>query len=122
MAYERAGFVAGSNTSFKNILANDDDVTTKKITVLSGQVQPAGAVMGQITSGGKYILSLSAASDGSQTPDLILAEDVDASGGDREAIAYEHATVVATALTLGTAHTIASIRAGLRAKGIYIDD
>ena len=42
-----------------------------KITVLSGQVQPRGAVMGKITTGGKYILSLSAATDGIEPPDLI---------------------------------------------------
>lgn len=71
---------------------------------------------------GKYKLSLAAAVDGSETPDKVLAYDVDASGGDVEAIVYETANVVAGALTLGTGHTIASIREGLRLKGILIDD
>ncbi len=73
-------------------------------------------------TGLKHILSLAAATDGSQTPNYVLAQDVDASGGDTEAIAYETATVIASALTLGTGHTVASIREGLRRRGIKIDD
>lgn len=122
MAYERAGFTTHSAYNSKQLLANDDDVTTRKITLLTGASYVAGEVLGKITATGKYKRSLSAAGDGSEVPDLVLAEDVDATGGDKEAIAYETATVVATALTIGTAHTVASIREGLRDKGIKIDD
>ncbi|AMK18706.1 head decoration protein [Sphingobium sp. MI1205] len=79
-------------------------------------------VVDYATGSGKYKLSLAAAVDGSETPDMVLAYDCDASGGDTEAIAYETANVVAGALTLGTGHTVASIREGLRLKGILIDD
>lgn len=120
--YERAGYASDPTAAVKQLLANNDDITTRKVTILSGQVQPRGAVLGRITASGKYVLSLAAAADGSQTPDMILAEDVDASGGDIEAIAYENATVVSTALTLGAGHSVASIREGLRGKGIQIDD
>ncbi|CAK8987140.1 Portal protein [Cleaved into: Protein B*] [Durusdinium trenchii] len=37
---------------------------------------------------GKYLLSLAAADDGSQTPKAVLAEDCDASAGDKTAIVY----------------------------------
>jgi hypothetical protein len=123
MTYDTAAYAAETPISHKQIIAGGT-YTTRKATVLSGQVQPAGAVMGKITSGGKYILSLSAASDGSQTPDMILAHDVDASGGDVEALFYETCTggVVGSALTIGASHTLASIREGLRAKGLPIDD
>lgn len=122
MAYEKAGFVQGDPSANKTLLARSDGVTTRKVTILAGRVLDAGAVLGKITTGGKYILSLSAASDGSQAPDMVLAQDVDASSEDVEAIAYETATVVASALTIGTGHTLASIREGLRVKGITIDD
>lgn len=122
MAYEKAGFVQGDPSANKTLLARTDGVTTRKVTILAGRVLDEGAVLGKITTGGKYILSLSAASDGSQTPDMVLAQDVDASAADVEAIAYETATVVASALTIGTGHTLASIREGLRVKGITIDD
>lgn len=122
MGYERAGYSQQDPTSHKSLLANSDDITTRKITVLSGQVQPAGAVMGKITASSKLVLSLSASSDGSQTPEMILAEDVDATAGDVEAIAYETVTVNAAALKIGSGHTLAGIREGLRGKGIKIDD
>jgi hypothetical protein len=88
--------------------------------VISGQNLVRGAVLGKITASGKYNLSLSGASDGSQTPDLILAEDVNASAGDKTAIAYSRGDFNAQALTIGTAHTIASIKEGLRVKNIIL--
>ena len=122
MAYEKAGFEIEVAQAHKTLLARTDGVTTRKVVILTGRVLVAGTVLGKITTGGKHILSLSAASDGSQTPDMVLAQDVDASSADVEAIAYETATVVASALTIGTGHTLASIREGLRVKGITIDD
>ena len=121
MAYENASAATADPVAFKN-LVQDNDITTRVVTVVSGQNLSAGAVLGKITASGKYNLSLSAASDGSQTPDLVLFQDCDASGGDTEAVAIETGTVVASALTLGASHTIASIREGLRGKGITIDD
>lgn len=121
MPYETAGYSAADPTTFQNLIQSDD-VTTRKVTILAGAAHVAGEVLGKITASGKYVLSLAAAADGSETPDMILAQDVDATGGDVEAIAYETVTVVASALTLGAGHTVASIREGLRDKGIKIDD
>lgn len=73
-----------------------------------------------VAANGEYRLSAAGASDGSQTPDLILAEPVDATTRDIEALAYERGDFNANALTLGAGHTVASIRDGLRAKGITI--
>lgn len=67
-----------------------------------------------------YKLSLAAATDGSQVPDVVLMQAVDATDGPVEALAYETAQVVGSALTLGAGHTIDSIREGLREKGITI--
>jgi Bacteriophage lambda head decoration protein D len=223
MAYERAGYEVSTPTSFTTILARTAGVTTRKITVLSGEgIRIAGSVMGKVptaaqtvTAGavvsgsggtpgngtvsalsadtgalagvyqvrilnpatnagsfevirpdgsvdgngavgvayngtinftlgdgsvdfveddripitvsyandnGKYRLSTAAAVDGSQIPDMVLAETVDATSADVEAIAYETATVVKSALVLGAGHSIASIRATLRHRGITIDD
>ena len=121
MAYEKAGRVVSDPIAFKE-LTQSDDITTRKVTIASGQNLKEGAVLGKITASSKHILSLSAAADGSQTPDMVLAHDIDASGGDAEAIAIETGTVVSTALVLGAGHTVASIREGLRDKGIKIDD
>lgn len=69
---------------------------------------------------GKYLLAAAAAGDGSQTPDLILAEDCDATAADQEALAYEAGVFQEDGLTLGAGITVAAAREGLRLKGILI--
>ena len=121
MAYENAAYSAGTPVTDPQIIAGGT-YTTRVVTIVSGQDLEVGAVLGKITASGKYTLSLSASSDGSQTPDLVLAQDCDASGGDKQALCYETGQIVASALTLGASHTIASIREGMRDKGLVIDD
>lgn len=110
---------SSSTFAHDKLIVDAARIVSRKITVISGQVVTRGAVLGKITASSKYNLSLSAAADGSQTPDLILAEDVDASGGDKEGLAYEAGVFNTNALTLGASHTLASIQEGLRAKGIH---
>lgn len=121
MPHDYASYAQATASSTKQLLASGK-YTPRKVTILSGQNLAEGAVLGKITASSKHILSLSAAVDGSQTPDMVLLHACDASGGDKEALALETGVVVGSALVLGTAHTIASIRDGLRDKGILIDD
>lgn len=114
-----ASFSSTSNTPDR-LIAGTSPLITRKVTLISGQNLARGAVLGKITTGGKYNLSLSAAVDGSQTPDLILAEAADATAGDVEAVAYATGEFNQSALTIGTAHTADSIREGLRVKGIHL--
>lgn len=102
------------------LVAGDMELVPRTITVLSGQNVVRGTVLGKVTASGKYVKSLSASSDGSEVPDLILAEDCDASAGDKTAVAYATGIFAEEALTIGTAHTAASIREGLRVKGIHL--
>ena len=69
---------------------------------------------------GEYVKSLAASVDGSQTPRVILTEDIDATSAAVNTVAYETGDFVESFLILGTGHTIASIREGLRARGIFI--
>lgn len=107
-------------THDKLIAGDQVGVVHRSITLISGQNLARGAVLGKITASGKYNLSLSAAGDGSQTPDLILAESTDASAGDVVTVAYEAGVFAESGITLGTAHTVASVKEGLRAKGIHL--
>jgi hypothetical protein len=102
------------------LVAGPMPLASKKVTLLSGQSRTRGAVLGKITASGKYTLSASAAADGSQTPDVVLAQDCDATAGDAEALVYERGDFNTSALTLGAGHTASSIAAGLRAKGITL--
>ena len=102
------------------LIAGHAPLKTREITVILGQNLVRGAVLGKITASGKYNLSLSAAADGSQTPDLILAADCNATAADTKTLAYERGDFNESALTLGAAHTVDTIREGLRVKGITL--
>lgn len=115
-----ASFTSDAYTPGDIVAGNSHLLVTRQVTLISGQDLTRGAVLGKITASGKYTLSLSGSSDGSETPDLILAEDCDASGGDAVTVAYERGDFKADQLTLGTAHTIASVQEGLRAKNILL--
>ena len=71
---------------------------------------------------GKYIKSLLAATDGSQVPCAILAEDSDATSGDQTTVAYVSGEFNSNAITFGTGHTAANTKDDLRALGIYLCD
>jgi hypothetical protein len=92
---------------------------TESIVVDTGNLV-RGAVLGRITANGKYVLSASAAVDGSQTPVAILAEDANATAADVVTVAYLTGEFNTAALTLGAGHTIASITAALRDAGIFL--
>jgi hypothetical protein len=77
-------------------------------------------VLGQITAGGKYILSLTGAADGSQVAKRILAADCNAVA-DSPCLVYRKGTFNDTALTYGAAHTAATAAVGLLPQGIYLE-
>lgn len=95
-------------------------VVARPVKVIMGQNLVRGAVLGKITASQKCNLSLSAAVDGSQTPYAILAEDCDATAADKDTIAYTAGEFNESRLTLGAAHTLDSIREGLRGLGIHL--
>lgn len=101
------------------LLLSTANVRTKKRTLITGQNLARGAVLGIITASGKVNLSLSAAGDGSNTPQYILAEAVNATAADQECLVYETGEFNSAALILGAGHTLATIEQGLRSKGIY---
>ncbi len=103
------------------LIAGQFPLVTQPITIASGaSVLPRGTVLGQITASGKYIQSLSAASDGSQTPIAILADQADPTSGDVQAGAYFAGEFNSNALSLGTGWTVASVTIALRDAAIYI--
>jgi hypothetical protein len=91
-------------TSPKFLFAGDFPVITRNITVQQGQKLSFGSVVGRITTDDKYVLCSKTntpaptdsvpnpvsvdISDGSQEPQGILTEDVDASESDQQAIIY----------------------------------
>lgn len=102
------------------LVTGPDVLETRQITLITGQNLARGALLGKITASGKYNLSLSAAVDGSQVPDAILGEATDASGADKVTIAYFRGGFNETEVVLGAAHTVDTVREGLRGKGVVL--
>lgn len=118
-----------SNASFSTVAykatglisANSELLYHEPITLLMAQVQPRGAVLGKITATGKYVLSLAAAVDGSQVPAAILVDDTNATAADAAVLGYTRGDFLASGLTLGAGHTVASVRAAFKDIGIFIN-
>lgn len=102
------------------LIAGDHPIRTVPVTIISGQNLARGALLGKITASGKCNLSLSAAADGSQVPYAILVDDVNATSGDKQGVAYIAGDFNASQMVFGTAHTAATVRDALAAKSIYI--
>jgi len=110
-----------SSTSYSpdRLIAGDFPIVTAKVTIDTGNLA-RGSVLGRITATGKYVLSAAAAGDGSEVPRAILAEAVDATAADKEAIVYLSGEFNEDRVTLGAGHTLASIRDGLRDLDIHL--
>ncbi len=103
------------------LIAGDAKIVTEPVTIASGSgALTRGTVLGRITASKKYTMAVGTASDGSQTPDAILAGDVDATSGDVAAIAYLSGEFNGAALALGAGLTPDGIREVLRDKNIYL--
>jgi hypothetical protein len=101
----------------------DRDTVTRKRTIASGAgILPRGTLLGAITASGKYLKSLAAAADGSQVPDAILLEPVDATAADVEAAIAIGGKFAIQGITFGAGHTAASVEAALRDKNIYLEN
>jgi len=98
----------------------DRETITRKVTLDAGNLQ-RGALLGKITASGKYVLSLAAATDGSEVPDAILLHAADASAADQEVIVAIKGRFNGGALIYGTGHTAASVDGALRDKNIYLE-
>lgn len=102
------------------LTAGDFPIVKAPGVIASGQVLAAGAVLGQITAGGQYKLSASAASDGSQTPTVVLDEAIDTTAGAAPGVLRLTGEVLGTALTLGAGHTLAGVKAALRPLSLFV--
>lgn len=125
MTTQKAGFrEVGDSPLADDLIGSDaNNILARKYTVKAGQTILRGTVLG-IDSTPEVLTSLSAAGDGSQTPFGIAAEDANTTASppaDTEVNVYVRGSFNEHALILGTAHTIASIREGLRDKGIYLE-
>ena len=101
-------------------LVLDGELVSKRVALAAGQNLLRGTVLGKVTATGKYVLSAADAVDGSQIPDVVLAEDTDATAGDRSTVGYVNATLNEAKLILGPGQTLEAIKECLRVKRLRL--
>ena len=101
------------------MLAGDFPRVARLVNVTAGNYT-RGTVLGKITESGKYKLSVSSVSDGSQIPVAILAENVNAESEDKRAVVYFTGEFNSDALTFDSSFTEDIVTEKLREKSIFI--
>ena len=113
------GFTDQGETKADNLLAGEFPRIVELATV-SGGKYARGTILGKITASGKCTICTSAATDGSKDAYAILAEAVDTSEKDKQAVVYLTGEFNAAALTVGSGVTVDGLKDALRAKSIFI--
>ena len=113
------GFTDQGSTTSDNLLAGEFPRIAELATV-SGGKYARGTILGKITASGKCTICTSAATDGSKMIIRFLAEAVDASEEDKQAVVYLTGEFNAVALTVGSGLTVDGLKDVLRAKSIFI--
>lgn len=113
-------YITSESDTPDELIAGDMKRVSDEVVLTSGESVVRGEVLGRVTASDKFIASLAAAVDGSEVPRVIVAEDCDASAGDKRCAVYRTGEFNQDALTLGTGHTADSVRDGLRDLGIHL--
>lgn len=92
------------------------------ITLTDGETVVRGSVLGRVTANGKYLLSLNAATDGSEVARAIAAVAASPSGADETILAYVEGEFNIDELTFGTGQTAANTKDDLMDVNIYLVD
>lgn len=117
----KVGITNEAGPGYDDLIAGAADLITDSVVVTGGADLLRGALLGRVTADGSMVLSLSAASDGSEDPVAVLAEDaaVD-TDGDQTAVVYIAGEFNENKITFGTGHTAASVKNVLAPSGIYL--
>lgn len=119
MSSNQVGLNTIGEYSSTALIAGDLQRVTAAVTLLAGAKYPEGSVLGKITASGKCTLVNPAASDGSQDIFGILSENVDATAGDRESIAFLTGEFALQRLAAAAGVVVADLLAAAREKGIF---
>lgn len=116
-----------------DLIKQEEDPTycREVVTLLAGTDYPLGAILGKITSGGKYTLSANAevsGKEGAETATAVLVEARDATDGDLPAVVVARGRVVLSKAALSYDASVndatkqAAKWAQLRAVGLVVRD
>jgi len=92
------------------------------VTIASGAGKlRRGSVIGKVTASRKFLLAKKAAADGSAVPEMILADDVDATSGDVQAVAYLTGKYNSNAIHLDESLSVIDVSDAFRTKSLFLD-
>jgi len=115
-----SGFTDQGEIIPDNLIAGEFPRIARMETITGGVLLQRGAVLGRITDDNRHQISAIASVDGSETPMAILAEDIDVTNDDVEAVVYSTGEFNELALTFGAGHTIETVRQALRDRSIFL--
>lgn len=99
-----------------NLIANINvPIITDVVALKQGEKLKRGSVLG-VDGDGKYLLSKSGATDGSNEAVRILAEDADATAKELKVVVFKMGAFNANSLILGDGHTVESVKKTLWEK------
>jgi hypothetical protein len=113
--------VTDTEFTYDNLIAGDFPRETVEVTLLSGANLVRGTVLGRITASGKVVaVDTGGDDDGRRSPYAVLAEDVDASAGDKVGPAYLSGDFNEDELVFGGSDTKETHRAAMRDLNLYL--
>src|SRR5215471_5857061 len=102
------------------LIAGVHPLVTDTVTITGGVKLLRGSLLGQVTASGGYKLAAAGATDGSQNPVAVLADDADASAADVSGGIYLAGEFNANAMTFGAGITAAAVKSQLALHSIYL--
>lgn len=105
--------------NYDNLFAGKIQPVVAGSETVTGAAYTRGTVMGRITASGKLVALDNALTNGAENIYAVLAEDVDASGGDVEAAVYYTGEYNEDAVTFGGDDTVADHKVAARNIGIF---
>ena len=104
-----------------NLIAGNEFPFYTKVRTIKQSETPLnrGTILGK-DADDKFLLSVKTATDGSEEPRVILAEDVDASAEDVDVLVFEAGVFNANSMTFGEGHTAQSVQFEIFMQNIKI--
>lgn len=102
------------------LIAGNFKLVTDTISVAQGQQLVRGAVIGRRTKTGEWVLSVSTATDGSEIPAAVLADNVDASQSTTSVLVYLSGEFNSHYMGIDSSWDLEAIKHALRASNIHV--
>lgn len=102
------------------LIAGNLKIVTDSVTITGAAPVVRGTVLGKVTTSGSYKACVATATDGSQNPCAVMADNVDATAADVNGGVYLMAELNGNALILDASLTLAAVKTAFRPLGLFV--